>query len=112
MQPVRPGGVVSIVHCSSLLRRLSRNRRRQLAIAQVGCTTSLLALASGLMLSGCGVIGATVGVGSAAVSTVSTVVSAAVGVASTAVEATYDLTKAGAGAVADRGNEPTSESTR
>ncbi|SOZ13616.1 conserved hypothetical protein; putative transmembrane protein [Cupriavidus taiwanensis] len=51
-------------------------------------------------LSGCMVVGATVAVGSAAVSTVATVGSAAVSVASTAVGATYDVTAAGVKAMA------------
>ncbi len=62
---------------------------------------AMLAVSSvGAGLSACSVVGATVAVGSAAVSTVTTVGSAAVSVASTAVEATYDVTKAGVKAVA------------
>ncbi|MCO4863449.1 hypothetical protein MKD38_17300 [Cupriavidus sp. WGlv3] len=56
-------------------------------------------------LSGCMVVGATVAVGSAAVSTVATVGSAAVSVASTAVGTTYDVTAAGVKAMAG-GDEP------
>ncbi|WP_240989954.1 hypothetical protein [Cupriavidus taiwanensis] len=60
----------------------------------------LAAACATVSLSGCMVVGATVAVGSAAVSTVATVGSAAVSVASTAVGATYDVTAAGVKAMA------------
>lgn len=56
-------------------------------------------------LPACSVVGATVAVGSAAVSTVTTVGSAAVSVGSTVVETTYDVTKAGVKAVAGSGDQ-------
>lgn len=64
-----------------------------LAILGVGCG-----------LAACSVVGATVAVGSAAVSTVTTVGSAAISVGSTVVETTYDVTKAGVKAAAGSGD--------
>ncbi|KJK26239.1 hypothetical protein UB46_01570 [Burkholderiaceae bacterium 16] len=65
----------------------------------------LAVLSTGAGLAACSVVGATVAVGSAAVSTVTTVGSAAVSVTSTAVETTYDVTKAGVKAVAGSSDE-------
>jgi hypothetical protein len=81
------------------LRRNAHNHSGESAILH----RALLALAAAcatVSLGGCMVVGATMAVGSAAVSTVATVGSAAVSVASTAVGATYDVTAAGVKAVA------------
>ncbi|AMR79167.1 hypothetical protein [Cupriavidus nantongensis] len=91
----------------SLFPRLRRHRRNdsQTTATLPRIALRLAAACTVASLSGCMVIGATVAVGSAAVSTVATVGSAAVSVASTAVGATYDVTAAGVKAMAG-GDEP------
>ncbi|WP_206702524.1 hypothetical protein [Cupriavidus basilensis] len=74
----------------------SRLMRAAAALAALGLCGAMAA---------CSVVGATVAVGSAAVSTVATVGSAAVSVGSTVVETTYDVTKAGVKAVAGSGDD-------
>ncbi|SOZ35465.1 hypothetical protein [Cupriavidus neocaledonicus] len=86
----------------SLFPRLRRKLRhdRETAATLPRLALMLAAACAAGSLSGCMVVGATVAVGSAAVSTVATVGSAAVSVASTAVGATYDVTAAGVKAMA------------
>ncbi|MEC3769164.1 MULTISPECIES: hypothetical protein [Cupriavidus] len=86
----------------SLFLRLRRNlRNHSETCATLPRIAPMLAAACAVAsLSACMVVGATVAVGSAAVSTVATVGSAAVSVASTAVGATYDVTAAGVKAMA------------
>ncbi|MCO4892961.1 hypothetical protein MKD50_26575 [Cupriavidus sp. WGtm5] len=86
----------------SLFPRLRRNLRNDSETsASLPRIALMLAVACATAsLCGCMVVGATVAVGSAAVSTVATVGSAAVSVASTAVGATYDVTAAGVKAMA------------
>ncbi|RAS10927.1 hypothetical protein [Cupriavidus alkaliphilus] len=86
----------------SVFPRLRRNLRNDSeTCATLPRVALMLAAACAVAtLSGCMVVGATVAVGSAAVSTVATVGSAAVSVASTAVGATYDVTAAGVKAMA------------
>ncbi|NUO88465.1 MAG: hypothetical protein HOQ33_19110 [Cupriavidus sp.] len=86
----------------SLFPRLRRNRRNdsQTSATLPRIAPILAAACAVASLSGCMVVGATVAVGSAAVSTVTTVGSAAVSVASTAVGTTYDVTAAGVKAMA------------
>ncbi|SOY88402.1 conserved protein of unknown function [Cupriavidus taiwanensis] len=86
----------------SLFPRLRRNLRNDSETSANLQRIALMLVAAGatVSLSGCMVVGATVAVGSAAVSTVATVGSAAVSVASTAVGATYDVTAAGVKAMA------------
>lgn len=86
----------------SLFSRLPRDRRNdsRTSAALPRIAPMLAAACATASLSGCMVVGATVAVGSAAVSTAATVGSAAVSVASTAVGATYDVTAAGVKAMA------------
>lgn len=71
-------------------------------VARGAAALALLGL--GCALAACSVVGATVAVGSAMVSTAATVGSAALSVGATVAETTYDVTKAGVKAAAGSGD--------